>query len=96
MHVHFPRFSLVKFYDNKNWEPQQNHVMSSIGYNKVCYKGTHCMIIIYVVDFQKCGREILRYCTHAIFKTKILPLAQKALLRNPEIIVGGKAGFAQA
>ncbi|XP_052799821.1 eIF-2-alpha kinase activator GCN1-like [Mya arenaria] len=35
----------------------------------------------------KCGRDILRHCSHDTFKSMILPFTQKALLRNPEIIL---------
>ena len=35
------------------------------------------------------GHDILRHCSHATFKDKLWPATQKALLRNPEIILQG-------
>ncbi|KAL4223498.1 eIF-2-alpha kinase activator GCN1 [Mactra antiquata] len=33
------------------------------------------------------GQDILRFCSHDCFKSKLWPTTQKALLRNPEIIL---------
>lgn len=44
----------------------------------------------YAVYLQVSGQDILRHCSHAYFKDKLWPATQKALLRNPEIILEGR------
>lgn len=44
---------------------------------------------MFVLYLQKSTQDILRHCSHGTFKDKLWPSTQKALLRNPEIILQG-------
>ena len=42
------------------------------------------------MEQQESSHEILRHCSHEEFKGQVLPAAQKAMLRNPEIILSSE------
>ncbi len=42
--------------------------------------------------WQESSKEILRQVNHDMFKESILPAVDRAMLRNPEIILQGLAG----
>lgn len=56
------------------------------------YKIFHFSVVCKCFN-QVSSRGILRQCTHQDFKEQVLPAVQKAMLRNPEIILGSKQGF---